>query len=1191
MTTKHRATKATRQAPAGITIVSNRLRSTNLERDLRDTHLGPVHVGIRAQDMLDRVAAALEDPSRTRAWSLTGPYGSGKSTLALVTASLLGRDIARRAEADKVLAEASPALAHRFTAARDSLAPEGLITCVTTARREPLLDSVASALRDGVSYAWSRKQTPKDVREALVPLSEPGFGNSDVLAAIRVLCQHVPTLLVIDEFGKTLEHLASRGEFADAGSDVFLLQELAELGAGTRGLPLYLLTLQHLSFADYSSRTTALQTREWAKIQGRFEDVLMTTHLGDAVELIRRTLEQDNVSARGRKLIAAHAAASAEAWTARGLEGILPADRDMFADVYPLHPLTTVVSPLLAAQIGQHDRSMTGFIANDEPHTVRRFLESYATANAASASTIHLADVFDYFFTTGRTTILASANASRWMEIDNRITEANGLPEEDQVILKTIGMLNLVDSSGALRASMDTILFALCDPTAINDDATRQQLADRVTDLCTRGFLVYREFSDEYRVWRGSDVDLTGHIELLINSCDDHAAVGVVSNYLPTAVVAGKHSQRTGMLRHFLTKATDVASPTITGPSAAEAADGLLVFHFGDVDSIPAIRTERPVIVGVTADAKGVLSAARYLHALQELPDNVDLDAVASHEVSERTAQAGAELATRVAEAFAPSQPAASWFLLTSEAGTARWSESAPEITGRSLAALVSSACETVFPQAPHIRNEMLGRHTLTSQGAKARRELILAMINSPTRRYLGIEGYGPERAMYSGVLEFLKLHRPTESRSDEDTELLPFGFCEPDADNPLHPAWSAMCARMQTATDQPLPLNALNDLLEAPPFGVRPGVIPIIVLTALIINSQEIAVFEDGTYQTRLTEALAERMLKNPERFSVKAMGVQAGPRKAVVTEIAQELGTRVPPAPPPNVRNVAPLAITRDLLDRARTLTSYADRTQQLSEPARAVRTALKVAREPDTLLFNDLPVALGLPPIPARGKVGAEVARTYAQSLTSALAEISDADQRLREQAIQAIANAFHLPAQLPKLRKQLAAMTRHLADVTLVEARLRGVIALAQDEALSDEDWVDPFVVRIVGRGLSDWRDGDITTFGNEVRAVARSIERLAHLHQPVEPVEADDSFSTRAITLTQADGQEVHTVVHIPEAQRAAAHKLVAKAIADARREIGEHGERVLLALLAENVIHEQDTGSDVAPRSRRKPTR
>jgi hypothetical protein len=165
-----------------------------------------------------------------------------------------------------------------------------------------------------------------------------------------------------------------------------------------------------------------------------------------------------------------------------------------------------------------------------------------------------------------------------------------------------------------------------------------------------------------------------------------------------------------------------------------------------------------------------------------------------------------------------------------------------------------------------------------------------------------------------------------------------------------------------------------------------------------------------------------------------------------------------------------------------------------------------------------------------------------------------------------------------------------MTRHLAEVTLVEPRLRGVITLAQDNALSDDDWVDPFVVRIVGRGLSDWRDGDVDTFANEVRAVARSIERLAHLHQAATPAQSDDAFSTRVITLTRADGHEDHTVIHIPDADRTTARTIAAKVIADARRQLGRHGERILLAILAETVVAEQDTSAD-AVRPRRKPTR
>ena len=54
-------------------------------------------------------------------------------------------------------------------------------------------------------------------------------------------------------------------------------------------------------------------------------------------------------------------------------------------------------------------------------------------------------------------------------------------------------------------------------------------------------------------------------------------------------------------------------------------------------------------------------------------------------------------------------------------------------LTARSLAGIVSAACDIAYPHTPHIRNEMLGRHQLTSQGAKARRELITAMLTRPS--------------------------------------------------------------------------------------------------------------------------------------------------------------------------------------------------------------------------------------------------------------------------------------------------------------------------------------------------------------------------------------------------------------------------------------------------------------------------
>ena len=1190
MTTKTNSGQApaTPQAPEGITIVSSQLRSTNLERDVRATGLGPIHVGVRVQDMLERVSAALEDSTRMRAWSLTGPYGTGKSTTALLIDALLGRDVGRRVEADALLTEASPTLAHRLINARQLRASGGLITAVATARREPLFDTVARALRHGAERAWPPRRAPKPITAALNALDDTDAGSGEVMAAVKALCAEAPVALIIDEFGKTLEHLAARGEFPETQDDVFLLQELAEAGAGTRGLPLYILTLQHLSFGDYASRSTSLQTREWAKVQGRFEDITMSTHLGDAVHLIRQTLNHSGLTAGGHKLVAQHAAAASEAWATRGLEGVVPADTELFAAIYPLHPLAVVVAPLLAGQIGQHDRSLTGFLAGDEPHTVRRYLAEHGRKRATRATTIRLADVYDYFLGSGRTTMLASANAARWIEIDTRISEANGLPVADQEVLKTIGLLNLVDSSGALRASLDMVLFALTDPADTADPAARRQLLNRINALCDGGFLVHRGFSDEYRVWQGSAVHLGAQIEALIERCDDHTAVTVVSRYLPPAVVAGKHSQRTGMLRHFETRATDAETGRLTGCRLGDPADGILVFHFGDESNLPVIDSPLPGVVGVSADATSVLIAARYVHALEELSYNDDLDAVARRELTERLAQANAVLATRLAAAFAPNQFAAKWYLLHTgdDASTASRADARP-LPARSLAGIVSAACEAVYPRTPEIRNEMLGRHQLTSQGAKARRELMAAMLANPAKQHLGIEGYGPDRAMYSGVLEYLGLHRPVANPAKVDDDLVPHAYTEQQAGSSLGPAWAALWQTLGAASG-PVPLDQVFTELMAPPYGVKAGVVPVIVLAALIVGEQDLALFEDGTYQPRLTDALVERMVKAPDHFAVNAMGAQTGARKTIVTEVAHQLGTGVPTAPRPGVRNAALLAVTRELLDRARVLTPYAQRTQEISAQAAAVRSAFANAREPDTMLFHDLPTALGSAPISARGRLDKEAAHDYAVSLAATLDEIAAIDQRLRDRVVKAMAEAFRLPDDLPSLRHDLAAHTRGLLDATLIEPRLRGLITVTHDASLSDEEWLDPVVVRIAGRGMSDWRDSDAGAFAQQAKALAKTLDRVRHLYQTARIEDAADPFTAHVLTLTGSDGREEHALVHVPHAVRDAAHAIAMKALSQARQELGAQGERILLALLAETLIGGPPIEATTAEPARRR---
>lgn len=1172
------------QLPAGISLVGSELRSTNLERDIRD-NLNAPYVGVRALDVLDRVANALADDKRTRAWSFTGPYGSGKSTLANLIDAFLGQDMVRYAEARAAVELTSPGLASRLARARDTRAPNGFLGAVATAHREPLAATVHRALRTAAFRKW-KQDPPRAVGDALAACSARDVPTAEnLLQAVTALCDtgH-PVLLVIDEFGKTLEHLAAVGDSGSAESDVFLLQLLAEKGAGRSGLPLFIITLQHLAFSDYAARSSAIQTKEWAKVQGRFEDITFVSNLGDAVHLLLRRFDHSGVTQPGLRRIEQQARAAAQAWMQHALNAVVDISAEMFAGFYPLHPLTAIAAPLLAAQIGQHDRSLTGFLASDEPNTVRRTLETASATEPGRASTIRLPQLYDYFFASGRTTIMASANASRWLEVDNRLNEAHGLVPEDQDTLKAIGILNLIDADGLLRATPAMIQFALHDPVDASAPERFTALQERLRRLVDDGFLVHRGYSNEYRVWQGSNVDIDARVRENAVRVNPSDVVGYFSKHLgkvlPAAVVAGAHSQRTGMLRYFRT-AISHDGEKLDGPEAANnAADGMMIYHLGALETRPVVSSELPVLVGTAKDPAAILQAGIALVALEELFHDSTLDHVATREVEERIAAISQDIGSRLDEGFSPRSPQATWYLW--EKGTDIAAAPHRAIDARSYAALVSQACDEVYRYTPHVRNEMLGRHELTSNGARARRELLTALLAHASLPVLGFDQarYTPERAMYHGVVEYLGLHGMSAEPGEglEDGSLASHAVCRPDPQRnaSVTAAWETLEKALTDAGD-PKPISEIYRTLMAPPYGIKAGVMPVLMVAALILRAEDVALFEDGSYCAHLIPEIVERMLSDsgPGRFAVKAVPAGEGQRHVVITALATALG--IEPARSRTARNPQLLAVTRAMLERVMGLSPYTRQTLRLSPQALKIRGVLSTATDPDQLVFTAAPQALGFEPIGVKPWKDEQAAAAYVASLTRALDELSGASAALRQEVTSVIGHEFRLPGDLDGLRSGLTERLRGFAHAAL-ELPLKGFVSRVLNESLADEDWLDPIIIRLTNKALGDWTDHDAESFPLQVRQMARALDRVSHLYEiradqtaAGQDTTVDESgiISTRLLTITAPEGIEERTLIHVPQHARPKAQALAVRVIQQAVDELGPDGVRILLAALAE----------------------
>src|SRR5207247_10317049 len=153
--------------------------------------------------------------------------------------------------------------------------------------------------------------------------------------------------------------------------------------------------------------------------------------------------------------------------------------------------------------------------------------------------------------------------------------------------------------------------------------------------------------------------------------------------------------------------------------------------------------------------------------------------------------------------------------------------------SSRELMEVLSDIFDVGYSEAPAIRNELLNRRELSSAAAKARRNLLEAMIVSHNQQRLGFTGYPPEVSMYRSVLEEQGLHRQVDGT---------WRFLEPDG--AMRGVWAEIERFLEETERQRRPLTELYDRLKHPPFGIKEGPLPVLVCAALLSRESEVALY-----------------------------------------------------------------------------------------------------------------------------------------------------------------------------------------------------------------------------------------------------------------------------------------------------------------------------------------------------------
>ncbi|MFB2770618.1 hypothetical protein ACE1AT_15190 [Pelatocladus sp. BLCC-F211] len=1133
-------------------------RSINLERDLESVEaLDGYVLTKRAIDSLGRILNSLNSDEGNRAWTLTSVYGTGKSAFAHYLISLCANS--QKKIHIKALSIAEEALGKDhviYQLIKSQINSTGLVRAVATGQREPISHTIIRALSIGVNSFWSVTQRNKiNIVRKLVDLeTEINDGGTVDSKEIPNLVLEVAKesksgiFLVIDELGKNLEYAAH----AQGAEDLYVLQQLAELPKDSK-TPVYILGILHQAFAEYGQRLASVQRNEWAKIQGRFEDIAFTESSGQMMSLIGEAID----SSAAENISCAINSYSQEWW--QYLESTIvdeEVNEQVIKEVYPLHPLSALVLPTLCQRYAQNDRSLFTFLTSSEPLSFRNFLEEVTITNDNLPS-LKLERVYDYFIEAAGMGLASRPNLQRWVEIQDLINDAKRLEEDSLRVLKTIGILNLITVTGSMRATRTLVSLAMCDRPSEEQINYWQKIIDQ---LLKQNLITHRRQLDELRIWQGSDFNVDGELSNYIEQ-ERSPLVKLLSVHRPLKpLVAQRHSYQTGTLRYFERDYLDNSQDLHLLCCSSADADGF-VGYWVDKEtphSVPPTTSDGKPLVILSAANLDILQIRTLefvaLNNIKKTAKELQTDGVARKEVNYRLQEAEEFLDETLNQSFSIGVNQQYWIQ-----GKIEKLNNITDFNSK-----LSDICDRVYHRSPILWNELINRRDLTSQGAKARRELIQAMLEHQNEERLGLEGYGPEVSMYYSLLEETGIHRQEDNYWD---------FYPPLENSGLNSLWEAVENFCLAATETSQSFDLLYQHLAAPPYGVKQGAIPIILAAVLLYHADDLGLYQDGTFIPVLGTEHFELLVKYPERFAVKYFAV-VGLRAEVFKEL--EVILRNPQLKKlGKVRNATLLTVVTPLYQFAKKLPKYTQQTRRLADEPRAILKALQTTVEPDELLFKALPAACNLPAIGTEAGDDGVTAKTLRTKLVHALREIHTAYDHLLSDCQKLIYEAFGVRSQETKLREDLRVRANYLAG-KCIEPLLKRFIRAASDETKSDFQWLEALVMIVADKPAESWSDDDVIAFEMKLADLVRRFINLEILQKEVAA--KGEGFEARRITITRPDGNEFNRMVWVDHGRESQVEQIVDKILGELPDD--QQLRQAILAKLSERILN-PDLGDGV----------
>lgn len=1053
-------------------------RSVNIERDAASEAVVKSYIPTsRAIRTLERIADAFGEKQAPRAWSLIGPYGSGKSSFSIYLNHLVGEpESASTKAAYKVLSEEKKLLSKFKKENKDT---RGYFKILLSGAPEPLSKRLLQSIHTAVESYWEKipGSKPKILQELAAACKNEAVTPNEILGHIKELQKLLEgksngILLVIDELGKFLEYEARHYGV----NDIFLLQILAEHACSENKVNLNLFVMLHQSFEQYAKGLGESLKKEWAKIQGRFEDIPFLEGPEQTLRVVGRAFnhyfsvkEESSVLKSINKVVDVLAKESA-------LPGVLDikSATELFKGCYPLHPVSALLLPMLCQKVAQNERTLFSFLGSQEPNGLKSIIKNFNSVDEY----VMPHHIFDYFIMNQPASIGDHLTHRRWVEVITAIERVGDVSYEEMCLLKTIGLLNIVGAQGGLKASKEVL-----------GTVSEAKITAAIKALERHSVIQYRKFSSEYRVWQGSDFDIELALQEELSNLGQFSLSEVLNqraNFLP--LVARRYTIESGALRYFMPLFIDAQSYK-RQPVNDEKPRALFYLSLGKDDELLFEEHVRKYfgeldIVALYKNAESLREAVAEVEALDKVRINrqeLNSDPVAMREFQDRL-DAAERTEQLMLRELIDSPESSEWY----------WNGECIQVRNRrQFQEQLSSVLNSVYHSSPIIHNELINRDRPSSQAVAARSKLLQAMLTHSHLKDLGIEKNPPEKAIYNSLIKATGLH----SMDYKDGWTL----TEPSLDGrkhkktQFHKVWSVIKDFVESTEKQSKSFGELDKLLVAPPYGVKAGLLPILYISACLVYKDEIAIYENRRFVPSLSADQIERFIKRPDEFEVQYFKIE-GVKKSIFSELNLGLfNSEDGKKQSGKARTV--LDVVRPLANFMAELPDYTKKTKQLSKEAVAVRTTFNLSKSPVKLIFEELPKALGYEVDNDKKSFDG-----YSDKIMEVFRELKFAHDKLKDREVDLLANAlgFGEYESIKELRASITGKHSGLENFTVDVSGVKAFLKRLVNPTVSDEEWLQNIFLFLGHKPLEKWSDTEQSQAEYHLAQYAQQIKDLHRL---------------------------------------------------------------------------------------------